>query len=118
MMHSYPFKLHNIICGRKEIDMARITFNELRKKDVINICDGARLGNVSEVELESCNGQICSLILTKCNSFFSLKSEQKIVLPWSRLECIGDDTILVKLSQSDLDCLSQICKSKKSSSND
>ena len=94
--------------------MSRMSFTELRRKDVINVCDGTRLGTITELEFDSCNGQICSLILSRCSGLFSFKGEQKIQLSWNRMECIGDDAILVKLSQSDLDCLSQLQKNKKS----
>ena len=87
--------------------MSHLSFSELRCKDVINVCDGSRLGTITELEFDSCNGQICALILSSGAGFFSFKREQKIVLPWNRIECIGDDAILVKLSKSDLNCLEQ-----------
>lgn len=97
----------------RRIDMSRMSLTELRRKDVINVCDGARLGTITELEFDSCNGQICSLILSTCCGFFSFKSERRIQLPWNRIECIGDDAILVKLSQNDLEALSQLQKCKK-----
>ena len=93
--------------------MGRITFTELCRKEVINVCDGSRLGSISEIEFDSSNGQISLLILSRNQGLFSFKNEHRIQLPWNRLECIGDDTILVKLSQNDLDCMMQIQKQKK-----
>ena len=93
--------------------MSRMSFNELCRKDVINVCDGAKLGTIAELEFDSCNGQICSLILSRCSGFFSFKNECRIQLPWNRLECIGDDTILVKLNPNDLECLSQAKNNKR-----
>lgn len=93
--------------------MSRMSFSELRSKDVINICDGSRLGTIVELEFDRCNGQICTLILCRDSSFFSFKRDQRIALPWNRFECIGDDTILVKLSGSDLECLEQFKKPKR-----
>ncbi len=93
--------------------MGRMTFSELRCKDVINVCDGTRLGTISELEFDCCNGQICSLILCRGTGFFSFKHDQRIMLPWNRLECIGDDAILVKLSQNDLECFDQFKRGKK-----
>lgn len=37
--------------------------SQLREKEVINICDGERLGNVCDVDFEKKTGRICSLIL-------------------------------------------------------
>ena len=93
--------------------MSRITFSELKSKDVINVCDGSRLGTITELEFDPCNGQICSLILCRSNGLFSLKYEHRVMLPWNRLECIGDDAIIVKLSRNDLDCLDQHKKTKR-----
>ena len=98
--------------------MSRITFTELCHKDVINICNGARLGTISELEFDSCTGQICSLILSKCGSFLSFKRDLRIQLPWNRLECIGDDAILVKLSSTDIECLTQASYDKKNCTRD
>ena len=38
-------------------------FSELREKEVINICDGRRLGFVCDVEIEMPAGKICTLII-------------------------------------------------------
>jgi YlmC/YmxH family sporulation protein len=93
--------------------MSQMSFSELRCKDVINVCDGTRLGTIAEIEFDSCNGQICSLILCSGSGFFSFKHEQRIVLPWSRIECIGDYAVLVKLSQNDLKMLEQCKRGRK-----
>ncbi len=98
--------------------MSRISFTDLCRKDVINVCDGTRIGTITELEFDSCNGQICSLILCRCSGLFSFKNEHRFQLPWNRIECIGDDAILVKLSQNDLECLFQSQKSKKNNQND
>ena len=37
--------------------------SQLREKEVINICDGERLGNVCDVDFEKKTGRICSLII-------------------------------------------------------
>jgi hypothetical protein len=30
--------------------------------------------------------------------------EDDIIIPWHKIECFGEDTILVRLTQSDLSC--------------
>ncbi len=82
--------------------MARITSAELRQKDVINLCDGTRLGCITEIEVDTCSGQLCALILST-GGMFSFIKESRIVLPWNRIECIGEDAILVKISSSEFD---------------
>ena len=38
--------------------MAGTTFNELREKEIINICDGSRLGRICDLALDDCTGLI------------------------------------------------------------
>ena len=92
--------------------MARITSAELRQKDVINLCDGTRLGCITEVEFDTCSGQICALILSS-GGMFSFMKDCRIVLPWNRIECIGGDAILVKISNSEYDAFFKGSKKRK-----
>ena len=73
------------------------TFNDLKDKEVISVVDGRRLGFISDAEIDLCSGRIISVILPPqggCFSFFAKKD--RIVIPWSDIEKIGDDIILVK----------------------
>ena len=72
------------------------TFSELRNKEVINIRDGSLLGCVSDLELNSCTGEIRSIILPGNGILASLSAKNRIVIPWSDIERIGKDAILVK----------------------
>ena len=38
--------------------MANTTFCELREKEIINICDGARLGCICDLEIDDSTGTI------------------------------------------------------------
>ena len=82
--------------------MARMTCVQLRQKDVINVCDGTRLGCITEIEFDSRSGQICALILSS-GGLISFSRESRIVLPWNRIDCIGEDAILVKISNTEYD---------------
>ena len=97
--------------------MGRISSAQLRQKDVINMCDGSRLGCITELEFDTCSGQVCSLILTH-GGLFAFSKDCRIVLPWSRIECIGEDAILVKLSDSELDAYFRTSKKHRISQND
>lgn len=97
--------------------MSRITSAQLRQKDVINLCDGTRLGCISEFEFDTCSGQICSLILSN-GGLFSFSKDCRIVLPWNRIECIGEDAILVKISNSEFETFFKSSKRRKSFEND
>lgn len=70
--------------------------SDLRNKDVINICDGERLGCVVDVEVDVRNGRLLSIIVPGDNRLFCLK-QNRVCIPWDRIERIGNDTILVNL---------------------
>jgi YlmC/YmxH family sporulation protein len=72
----------------------RIT--DLHNKEVINVCDGTRLGCVDDVEVDTCNACLVSIVLhgrPKC--FGLMGSEDDIVIPWKEIEVIGEEAILV-----------------------
>lgn len=72
------------------------TINDLKSKEVINISDGARYGFVADVELDMETGKLLSIIIPGGYKFFGmLGRENDIVIPWSNIEKIGDDIILV-----------------------
>ncbi len=70
---------------------------DLREKEVINLCDGTRLGFVCDFEIDICDAKIVSLIVPPPCGFFGFSKKEPLVIPWCRVECIGEDTILVKL---------------------
>ncbi len=72
------------------------TFSELRSKEVINIRDGSLLGCVCDLEFNSCTGEIRAIILPGNGLLASLSAKNRIIIPWSDIERIGKDTILVK----------------------
>ncbi len=84
--------------------MKRCSTAELRKLEIINLCDGARLGYASDFEFDKEDARILALVISGCNGVFGLGREDDIVIPWHKIECFGEDTILVRLSASDLSC--------------
>ena len=66
-----------------------------REKEVINVCDGRRLGCVSEVIFDVCDGKITAIVVPPQGGFFKHKDAQAIIIPWERIEKIGADVIIV-----------------------
>ncbi len=69
---------------------------DLRNKEVINAKNGCRLGQVCDVEIDTCTGCIVSVIIwgrPRCFGFFGREEDIKIC--WNEIEVIGDDTVLV-----------------------
>ena len=72
--------------------------SELRSKEIINICTGARLGYVCDAELEMPSGKLEALIVPGPCRFFGLFGrEPDYLIPMDRITRIGRDTILVEI---------------------
>ncbi len=70
---------------------------DLRYKEVVNISDGSCLGCVSDVEVDTQCARVVAVIIYGRPRFFGLFGrEEDIVIPWDQIECIGEDTVLVR----------------------
>jgi len=81
----------------------RCTLNEMRKLEVINVCNGKRMGCVADLEFDLCMGQILAILVPKrydLNDLFCKKDKRFIRIPWCNIDRIGDDIILVRLETS------------------
>ena len=94
--------------------MKRCSTADLRRLEIVNLCDGARLGYASDFEFDCEDARILSLIITGSCGIFGFGREDDLIIPWNLIECIGEDTILVKLTQNDFSCC--ICPRKKGKS--
>lgn len=75
---------------------------DLREKEVINACDGSRLGYVTDLEIDICDARVLALLLPSEVGFFGFPKGEALVIPWDKIECIGEDTILVKVNAAEL----------------
>lgn len=87
-----------------------ISTADLRKKEIINLCDGARLGYACDFEFDKCSAQITGLIIEIDSGFLGLGADRGEVIPWCKVECIGEDTILVNLTSNEM---SNLCRKRK-----
>lgn len=73
---------------------------ELREKEVINICDGERLGNVCDVDFEVKTGRILNIIIPgPCKVLGILGRDQEYIIAYSQIQRIGTDVILVEVER-------------------
>lgn len=69
---------------------------DLRNKQIVCVKNGCVLGFPSDVEINSKDGKIESLVIFGRLKFFGLLGrEDDIIIPWSEIEVIGQETILV-----------------------
>ncbi len=72
------------------------TISELKCKEVINLCDGKRLGFVADAEVDLDCGRIVSLLVPPEGKLFSFGKCAPVRILWCNVERIGDDVILVR----------------------
>ncbi len=93
--------------------MKFISTADLREKDVINICDGARLGCPSDFEIDVSCGKIVALVVACDDSLFGFGKRDEMIIPWDKIKCIGEDAILVSLVSNELQCYTREKRKKK-----
>ena len=93
--------------------MERFLTCDLRQKEVINLCDGTKLGCPCDFEFSRCDGRITALVVPRPGGFFGMGRGNDLIIPWNKIECIGEDAILVRLSVGDLSSCDMDKKKKK-----
>lgn len=72
--------------------------SDLQHKDVVNMVDGKKIGNIIDVSIENSSGKMESLIVEKSKFLVSMfSSKDEIEIKWQQIEKIGEDVILVKM---------------------
>lgn len=72
--------------------------SDFRRKEVINITDGKRLGFVDDIEINADAGTIDSIVIPGPWRFFRLWGrDTEYIVPWERIKKIGEDIILVEM---------------------
>lgn len=72
--------------------------SELQSKDVVNISDGRRLGQIHDLDLDLSQGTIRAILVPGETKLFGwIAGGQEWVIPWKQIVKIGSDVILVRL---------------------
>ena len=74
--------------------------SDFQTKDVINITDGKRLGQISDLELDLKQGRIEAIVVPGYSRFMGLYGGgTDLVIPGRNIVKMGSDVILVKLDE-------------------
>ena len=94
--------------------MRVMSTEELRCLEVINLCGGERLGFPLELEIDlECAKVISFTVIPQNRGFAFFGEKDEYIIPWCKIECIGEDAILVKMSNSELcSCARGKCRKK------
>lgn len=83
--------------------IARIT--DMHNKEVINLCDGTRLGYVDDLEVDTCTAQVTALVICGRSRLFGLLGrDPDVVIQWKDIEVVGEETILVNFQCKPCEC--------------
>lgn len=75
------------------------SFSSLRNKEVVNMKTGLKIGYVDDIEMDTSNGSIVSLIVYgKPRAFGIMGRDEDIVIKCRNIDLIGEDTILVSFN--------------------
>lgn len=78
-------------------------FNTIGGKEIVNLCDGSRLGIIAESDLliDEKTGRIISLLVPDERGLLSLFSSSSLLeIPWESIKKIGNDMIIIELEDS------------------
>ncbi|MBT2726000.1 YlmC/YmxH family sporulation protein [Bacillus sp. ISL-75] len=74
-----------------------VKISEFQIKDVVNVSDGKRLGNIGDIEINLTTGKIDAVVISgsgRVLGFFG--KDDDVVIPWKNIIKIGQDVILVR----------------------
>jgi YlmC/YmxH family sporulation protein len=82
--------------------VAMVKISEFQIKDVVNISDGKKLGNIGDIDINLTTGKIEAIVIARSSRVLGLfGKDEDIVLPWRNILKIGEDVILVRYSTAD-----------------
>ena len=74
---------------------------QLREKEIINLCDGMRLGYTDDFEFDLTDGRLIALLLIDRRGIINWNKCDVLRIPWDKIECIGEDAVLIKINPND-----------------
>jgi YlmC/YmxH family sporulation protein len=76
--------------------------SDFQTKDVINIVDGKKLGQISDLELDLRQGRIDSIVVPQYTKFMGIfgGGGTEVVIPWRNIVKIGADVVLVRMDDT------------------
>lgn len=69
--------------------------SDLQNKDVVDMENGNRLGNVIDAEISCDTGNILKLIIYDKKGIFNVLKREELSIKWHQIKKIGSDVILI-----------------------
>lgn len=77
-----------------------MNLSDLQNKDIVNISDGKKIGNIIDARFNIITGVIETLIVEPNKSFFNLKNTG-LEINFKEIKKIGEDVILIEYQKKD-----------------
>ena len=74
-----------------------MNLSDLQNKDIVNMLDGKKIGNIIDARFNISTGVIEKLIIEPTKSLFSLKNNE-LEISFSEIKKIGEDVILIEIN--------------------
>ncbi|MBR1739545.1 MAG: YlmC/YmxH family sporulation protein [Ruminococcus sp.] len=86
------------------------TFSSIRNKEIVNLRTGLKIGFADDLELDPNDGRIVSMIVYgRPRAFGLMGRDEDMIIKCSNIRLIGEDTILVDLTDDVRVTKSGIC---------
>ena len=76
-----------------------MNLSEFQNKDVINIKDGKKIGNIIDCKINPETGEILSFLIEPAHGIFSFKGNGKVEIEYKNITKIGEDVILMNYKE-------------------
>ena len=84
-----------------------LKISEFQLKDVVNVADGKKLGNVGDIDIDLTTGKIQAVIIGGSRVLGFFGKDDEIVIPWKNIVKIGyknyEDEVFMVLSSFVMD---------------
>lgn len=78
-----------------------VKISDFQIKDVVNVFDGKRLGNIGDIDINLNTGKIEAVVIGGNGKVLGIfGKDDQIVIPWKNIIKIGEDVILVRYQTS------------------
>jgi YlmC/YmxH family sporulation protein len=95
--------------GLAEMAICDTTFNELRAKDVVNVCDCKKFGRIIDVVIDLKTGRVKGIIIPGCKGLGIFRQPEDIFIPWKNIVRIGGDVILIEVTAKNPKPIGKLC---------
>ncbi|MDF2903198.1 MAG: hypothetical protein K0S25_836 [Bacillus sp. (in: firmicutes)] len=78
-----------------------VKISDFQIKDVVNVSDGKRLGNIGDIDINLNTGKIDAVVISGAGKVLGIfGKDEEIVIPWRNILKIGQDVILVRYKET------------------